>query len=142
MNLVPRDRFLDLDKFFSDFWSPQNSMMDSGDVFFTPRVDIHDEDKQYVISAEMPGLKKDDIHLTLEDGVLTISAETSKEDKEEKKGKVIRSERRYGKYMRSFNVGKDVTEKDISAAFEDGVLKLSIPKVEEKAPVQKRIQIR
>lgn len=141
MNLIPRDRFFDLDKFFDDFWSPQHRMMSEGDMFFTPRVDIHEKDKHYEITAEIPGLKKEDIHLTLEDGVLTLTAESSKDDKEEKEGKVIRRERRYGKYMRSFNVGNDVTEKDIAAGFENGVLKLTIPKVEEKAPVQKRIQI-
>ena len=86
-------------------------------------------------------LKKEDINVTLNDGVLTISAETSKEDKEEKEGRVIRSERRYGKYLRSFNLGSDIHQEDIGGKFENGVLTLSIPKRPEKTPVERRIDI-
>jgi HSP20 family protein len=84
---------------------------------------------------------KEDIHIHVKDGVLTLEAETSKEDKEEKDGKVIRQERRYGKYMRSFNLGTDVLEEDIKASFKDGVLKLEAPKHVPKAPERRRISV-
>jgi HSP20 family protein len=84
---------------------------------------------------------KDDIHLTLADGVLTLEAEARQEDKEEKDGKVIRQERRYGKLMRSFNLGSEVHDDDISADFKDGVLTLKAPKRAEPAPTTRRISV-
>ena len=141
MNLVPRDRLFDLDKIFDEFWTPESRGLSSENAFFAPRVDIHELDGHYEITAEIPGLKREEIDVTVNDGVLTISAEKNEEDKEEKEGKVIRRERRYGKFLRSFNLGSDVHEKDISGKFEDGVLTLSIPKMEEKSPIQKRIEI-
>lgn len=139
MNLIPKS-FFDLDKFFDDFRSP---LLPAGDSspFFTPRVDIKEKDDQYVITAELPGVKKDDIHVNLENGVLTLEAETTHEDKEEKGGKVIRQERRYGKFVRSFNIGVEIKERDISASFEDGVLELKAPKVRATTPTQKSIPI-
>lgn len=139
MNLIPKS-FFDLDKFFDDFRSPLLPASESS-PFFTPRVDIKEKDDQYVITAELPGVKKDDIHVNLENGVLTLEAETSHEDKQEKEGKVIRQERRYGKFVRSFNIGGDIKEKDISASFKNGVLELKAPKVKAVAPTQKRIPI-
>lgn len=141
MNLVPRDRLFDLDKIFDEFWTPESRGLSSENAFFAPRVDIHELDGHYEITAEIPGLKREEIDVTVNDGVLTISAEKNEEDKEEKEGKVIRRERRYGKFLRSFNLGSDVHEEDISGKFEDGVLTLSIPKMEEKSPIQKRIEI-
>jgi len=75
------------------------------------------------------------------EGVLTIEAETQQEDKEEKEGRIIRQERRYGRFMRSFNLGGEVTEADIKASFKDGILKLEAPKVAEKVPERRRIKI-
>ncbi|MCX4028137.1 Hsp20 family protein [Endozoicomonas sp. SM1973] len=90
----------------------------------------------------MPGVKKEDIHLTLENGTLTLEAETKQEGKEEREGKVIRQERRYGKLMRSFSVGNNVHESDISAKLEDEVLTLKAPKLEETSPSIRRIDIK
>ena len=84
------------------------------------------------------GVKKDDIHVTLEDGVLAISAETCSEKKEEDNGRVIRQERRYGKYLRSFTLGNNIHEEDISADFTDGVLKLNAPKAADDVPQKRR----
>jgi HSP20 family protein len=140
MSLIPRTSLFDSDRFLSDFWAPATSDGE-GKSFFAPRVDIKDKDDHYEITAELPGVSKDDIHVTLHDGVLTLEAETQQEDKEEREGKVIRQERRYGKYMRSFNLGGDVHEEDIKAAFTDGVLTLKAPKLKEKPPTQRRIDI-
>lgn len=141
MTLIPRGSFFDIDRVFDDCWAPARRSDNPVGEFFAPRVDIVELDDHYEITAEMPGIAKDDVQVTLENGVLSITAETSQEDREEKEGKVIRQERRYGKYMRSFNLGGDIKEEDIQASFKDGILKLSAPKVAEEVPQQRRIDI-
>lgn len=141
MALIPKGSFFDIDRFVDDFWSPARTDMSAEGSFFAPHVDIVDRDDHYEITAEMPGIKKENIHITLENGVLRLEAETSHEEKEEKEGKVLRQERRYGKYMRSFDLGNNVHEEDINASFEDGVLKLTAPKVADEVPQQRRIDI-
>ena len=106
MSLIPRSNLFDIDRFFNDSW-PQVPESQTG-TFFSPRVDIRDIDDHYEITAELPGVSKEDIHVHVKDGILTLEAETRHEEKEEKEGKVIRQERRYGKFMRSFNLGDDV----------------------------------
>ena len=105
------------------------------------RTDIRESDGRYVLDAELPGFNKEDIHLDLKDGILTISAE-HKEDKDEKdaKGNFIRRERRYGSFSRSFDVtGIDV--ENISAAYNNGVLELTLPKQVPAVPESRRIAI-
>ena len=140
MSLVPRNNLFDVDRFFDDFWTPAASERQAS-TFFAPRVDIKDADEHYEITAELPGVDKKDIHVHVKDGILTLEAETSQEDKEEEEGKVIRRERRYGKFMRSFNLGNDVHEADIKASFENGVLKLEAPKLVEKEVERRRISV-
>lgn len=140
MNLIPRNSLFDIDSLF-DGWSPLANNGSMSASAFSPRVDITEKKGQYELTAELPGVNKKDIDVTLENGMLTISAESRFEDQEEKDGRVIRQERRYGKYTRSFNLGNDVKEEDIKAEFNDGVLKLSVPKVEQKAPTSHRIDI-
>ena len=139
MSLIPRSSLFDIDRLFNDQW-PRVAEPHMGD-FFAPRVDIKDADDHYEITAELPGVAKEDIHVHVKDGILTLEAETTQEDKEEKDGKVIRQERRYGKFMRSFNLGGDVHEADIKASFTDGVLKLEAPKMVEKPVERRRIEI-
>ena len=139
MSLIPRSNLFDIDRFFGDSWPQQYESR--GGAFFAPRVDIKEANNHYEITAELPGVAKEDIHVHVKDGVLTLEAETSKEDKEEKDGKVIRQERRYGKYMRSFNLGTDIQEEDIKASFKDGVLKLEAPKHVPKQPERRRISV-
>jgi HSP20 family protein len=139
MSLVPRSSLFDIDRFFGDQW-PRGADREMGD-FFAPRVDIREADGHYEITAELPGVAKEDIHVHVNDGILTLEAEAKQEDKEEKDGKIIRQERRYGKFMRSFNLGGDVHEEDIKASFNDGVLRLEAPKLVEKPPVRRRIEI-
>lgn len=139
MSLVPRSNLFDIDRFFGESWpqmvEPQSSS------FFAPRVDIKEAGNHYEITAELPGVAKEDIQVHVKDGILTLEAETSKEDREEKDGKLIRQERRYGKYMRSFNLGADIHEDDIKASFKDGVLRLEAPKLVAKAPERRRISV-
>ena len=142
MTLVPRSSLFDMDKFFDDFYAPIRREGTTMGSFFTPRVDIKENGDHYEITAELPGVKKEDLHLHLEDGILSIEAETRQEDKDEKDGKIIRQERRYGKFSRSFSLGESVKEEDISAGFENGVLKITAPKVTEAAPVKRRIEVK
>ncbi|MCR5213781.1 MAG: Hsp20/alpha crystallin family protein [Eubacterium sp.] len=107
------------------------------------KTDVHEHDEAYELDIDLPGFKKDEIKLTLENGYLSVSAAKGL-DKEEKdkKGKLIRQERYAGAMQRSFYVGDAVVEEDIKAKFEDGVLKLNIPKKEaEKIPEKKYIAI-
>jgi len=92
------------------------------------KMDVKENDKTYNVHAEIPGVKKEDIHVTIEGNQVSISAEVKKE-KEEKEGeKVLRSERYYGKVYRSFTLGQDVDEATSTAKYNDGVLDLTLPK--------------
>ena len=107
------------------------------------KTDVHEHDEGYELDIDLPGFKKDEIKLSLENGYLSVSAAKSLDkDKKNIKGKIIRQERYAGSMQRSFYVGDALTETDIKAKFEDGVLKLSIPKKEpEKLPEAKTIAI-
>ncbi len=106
------------------------------------KTDIHEHDGGYELDIDLPGFKKDEIQLALDNGYLTVSTTKGLEKNEEdKKGKLIRQERYSGTMTRSFYVGDAVTEEDIKAKFEDGVLKLSIPKKETQVPEKKTIMI-
>ena len=107
------------------------------------KTDVHEHDEGYEVDIDLPGFKKDEIKLDLENGYLSVSAAKGieKEDKD-KKGRLIRQERYSGAMQRSFFVGDAITEEDIKAKFEDGVLKLSIPKKDApKIPDKKTIAI-
>ncbi len=117
----------------------RNNIFD--DLFNTPfftrseqnmmKTDIKEHDTGYELTVDLPGVKKEDIKAELNDGYLTITAEsdTSKDEKDEK-GKYICRERYSGSYSRSFYVGDSITEEDIKAKFENGTLTLDIPKKE------------
>ncbi|HUW51262.1 MAG TPA: Hsp20/alpha crystallin family protein [Sulfuricella sp.] len=92
------------------------------------RLDIKESDKDYTINAEIPGVKKDDIHVTIDGNQVSISAEVKKEEEEKEGGKVLRSERYYGKVFRSFTLGSDVDDAAAKAKYTDGLLKLTLPK--------------
>lgn len=141
MKLIPRDKLLDFDEIVEQFFNTSQNVGESRSGFFTPRVDIHERKDHYEISAEMPGIRRDDLNVTLEDGVLTIEAEVSQTTPQDEDSRVLRQERRYGKFSRSFNLGEGIEESDIDATFKDGVLTLSVPKREPKKPVSHRIQI-
>ena len=103
------------------------------------KTDIRDTDSSYELDIDMPGFKKEDIKAQLKDGYLTISASTSaNNDEQDKDGRYIRRERYAGSCSRSFYVGEGVKEEAIRAKFENGILKLSIPKVENKPQVEEK----
>lgn len=105
-------------------------------------VDIHETDKGYSLKADFPGLKKEDISVTVDRNVLTLSAEHKEEKEQKEKGRVIRQERRYGKYTRSFSLGNDIDEGNITARFTDGVLTLDIPRAAPHAVTSKSIPVK
>ena len=101
------------------------------------KTDVKEHETGYEVDIDLPGFKKDELDLT--DGYLTISASKGLDkDEEDKKGKYIRKERYAGSMSRSFYVGDGITEDDIKAKYENGILKLSIPKKEAKAVEQKK----
>ena len=97
------------------------------------KTDVRETEGTYELDIDLPGFKKDEVNLTLEDGYLTISAAKGLDkDEKDKKGKYIRQERYAGTCSRSFYVGEGVEPTDVSAKFEDGILKVSLPKRERK----------
>ena len=103
------------------------------------KTDIREMDDSYEVVIDLPGFKKDEIEVQLENGYLTISAAKGLDkDETDKQGKYLRQERYAGSMSRSLYVGEDITEEDIHGKFENGILKLDIPKVEAKKVEQKK----
>ena len=106
------------------------------------KTDVRETDGSYEIVIDLPGFKKDQIGLELNGGTLTVSAAKGLDkDENDSEGKLIRQERYAGAMQRSFFVGDHVTEADIHAKFEDGVLRVTVPKQEQKQPERKLIAI-
>ena len=104
--------------------------------------DIVEKDGNYEIAVDVPGFKKEDINVELDDNILTITAETSSENEEKKEdGKYIRRERYVGKQVRRMYVPKGTKQEDVKAQFEDGVLKITLPKEEPPKIEKKTINI-
>ena len=98
------------------------------------KTDVRELDGGYEIDIDLPGFKKDEVDIQLQDGCLTISAAKGLDkDEQDKKGRYIRQERYAGSVSRSFYVGEDVKPADVKASFEDGILRLSVPKAEAAA---------
>lgn len=124
-----------VDDFFrGDFFAPLNSTENSF------RVDLKESDKDYVIHADLPGVKKEDIEIRLAGDYLTISAARNAET-ETKEENYLRRERHYGEFSRSFYI-RDVREDSIDAEFKDGVLTVALPKREMAENANKKITIR
>ena len=129
------DDWFDFDR---DFWGRKNPLYGKNAKNIM-KTDIREHEDGYELDIDLPGFKKDEINVELENGYLTISAAKGLDkDGQDKKGKYIRKERYAGAMQRSFYVGDAVTEEDIKAKFEDGILKLSIPKKDAKAVETKK----
>lgn len=116
---------------FPDFGSDVEKKLYGKNAAHVMKTDVHEHDDHYQIVIDLPGFKKEQINLELQNGYLTVSAAKGL-DKEEKskEGKLIRQERYAGAMQRSFYVGNAVTESDVNAKFEDGVLEINVPKTE------------
>ena len=137
------------DRFFDDWMIPSFRELENADrklygkhAARVMKTDVRDHETHYTVDIDLPGFKKDEIDLKLENGYLTVSAEKGLDkDETDKKGKVICQERYAGAMQRSFYVGDAVTEEDVKAKFEDGVLQIEIPKKEANLPERKTIMI-
>lgn len=107
---------------------------------WAPTVDISETEAEYAIKAELPEVKKEDVKVTVEDGVLTLQGER-KQEKEEKGKKYHRIERSYGRFVRSFTLPDSVDESKVKAEYTDGVLHLHLPKSEKAKPKQIDVKI-
>ncbi len=131
MRLLPRTMFDDMiDDWFGE---PRFTRRTAAAM----RCDIREKDGSYLLDIELPGYRKEDIHIDLEDGYLTVSAarNTSSEEKD-KQGNIIRRERVSGSCSRSFYVGEEVTEQDIKAKYDNGELKIVLPKKQPAPQVE------
>lgn len=146
MNLVSWSPFRDMEGFFDRY----NRLLSDRDLVgldddalranlsWRPRADISESKKEYLIKAELPEVERDDIHIEIENGMLTISGERQMETDEETE-KQHRIENFYGKFSRSFGLPSDVDESKISAKTKSGVLKVHLPKT--KPTVSKAVEI-
>ena len=100
---------------------------------WAPSVDISETDSEYLIKGEIPGVKKEDVKVTIQDGMLTIQGER-RQEKEEKGKKFHRIERSYGSFVRSFRVPGDADENSVKAEFKDGMLNVTLAKSAEAKP--------
>jgi HSP20 family protein len=118
-----------LDTFF------RGGTVDDGSLgsFWTPAVDIREQNDAYLVEVELPGLSKDDVKITMENNILTIQGE-KKQEKEEKRGDYHRTERVYGSFQRSFTLPSSVKNDKIEAQYKNGILTVTLPKVEEAKP--------
>ena len=136
------DLFDDFDRdFFRGFGRPEHVLYGKNAARMM-KTDVRETDEGYELAVDLPGMKKDDITLELQNGYLTISTQKNLENKEEKHGKILRQERYTGTMQRSFYVGDNLTEEDVQAKYEDGVLTVKLPKKEaKKVPEKKQILI-
>jgi len=118
----------EVDRIFNDFMRPART-----DYEFLPRVDAYETEDKVVLEVEVPGVKKDELKITVEDGVLRISGE-KKTEKDEKGRNYRIVERSFGKFERAFVIPDYVDTKNISAKYDDGVLILEMPKKKEEKP--------
>lgn len=125
---------------FRDFEEMSRSFWDDTNVSAF-RTDITEKDGKYILEADLPGFKKEDISVDIDKDCLTITAEHKSEEKEENADSYIRRERYYGSYTRSFNV-KGIDTEAITAAYNDGVLTLTMPKKEPANPAARRLEIK
>lgn len=124
----------DFDRVFEGLVRPPRWVEEAQADDLVPAMDIRERENEYVVRTDLPGVKKDDIQITLENGVLTITAETRSEKEEKEDGQVLRQERRYGKYVRSLRLGSQVDGNKLKAGYKDGVLELVLPKAEAVKP--------
>ncbi len=124
--------------FERNFWGRKNPLYGKNAKNLM-KTDIREHDEGYELDIDLPGFKKDEITINLDNGYLTISAAKGLDkDEQDKKGKYIRKERYAGAVQRSFYVGDAVTEEDVKAKFEDGILRLSIPKKDARTVETKK----
>ena len=129
----------EMDRLFDDFIGLTPAKREGASAMWAPAVDIHEDENNFYVAAELPGMKKEDIELEVENNVLSIKGERRFEKKEEGESYHF-VERSYGSFYRSFTLPKNVDSEKIAAEYKDGILKVAIPKVEEVKP--KKVEIK
>ena len=139
-NITRWDPFEDIDDLFRGvFLRPMRLESQEGAQGMRLKMDVKEDEKAFTVHAEVPGVKKEDIHVTIDGNLVSLSAEV-KQEKEVKDGeRVLRAERYYGKVSRSFQVAQDIDDGKAAAKFNDGVLELTLPK--RAASASKRLAI-
>ena len=148
MALVRRQPFEDLmdmrdelGRFFDEFFGERlPARRGEGNPSWAPRVDISENDEEIILKADTPGMSKDDIKITLNDNVLSVSGE-KKIERDEKKENYHRIERVFGSFHRSFYIPTNVDSEKISASYKDGVLEVRLPKKEEAKPKEIPVKV-
>ena len=123
-------------RFYSPFFAPLRVSTDADTYNWAPSVDISETDANFEVRAELPGVAKDDLHISVKDNLLTLSGEKRQENVDDDTQNYRRVERRYGSFQRRFTLPPEVTADDIKAEYTDGVLTLSIPKPEAAKPTE------
>ncbi|OGH98447.1 MAG: hypothetical protein A2104_09955 [Candidatus Melainabacteria bacterium GWF2_32_7] len=113
---------------------------EKGEITWQPAVELNEQNGNYQVKAELPGISKDDIDVEVGEDTVTIKAETKKEE-EEKKENTYRSELRYGKFIRTLELPSNIDNTKVSAEFKDGILTVTLPKTEEEKQKTKRVKI-
>jgi len=127
----------EVNRLFDFSWPSRDSGLFSG---WSPALDVFDNKDNLVVTAELPGMKKDEINLSLHDGVLTVSGER-KHEREAKEGGTFRSERYFGKFQRSVTLPSAVDSSKVNASYKDGILTVELPKAEEAKPKQIAVNV-
>jgi HSP20 family protein len=126
------------DRFFGkELWDEDEQL---SQMNWFPVVDIKENKDEFAIFAELPGMKKEDVHITFSDGKLVIEGERKKEQ-EEKEANYHRVERSYGKFCRTFQLPSGIQANKIAADFKDGILKIKLPKSEEVKPKEIEVKV-
>lgn len=133
-SLLRNDLFDDI---FDDFMKPSRPMPGFG-ANQLMKTDIKENETDYELSIELPGVKKENVTVELKDGAIEIKAQTVLENTEDEKSRYLRRERFYGTCSRSFYVGEDMHQEDIKAKFENGILTLIVPKLEAKPKIEQK----
>ena len=128
----------DIDRLFEHFWG-STPTVEGTEPPWTPSVDLAEGDENIVVTAELPGLKPEDVKVTVEDNVLTIEGE-KKNESESGKGRTYRVERSFGRFARSFRLPA-VDADSISASYSEGILKVTLPKPENAKPKQISVSV-
>jgi HSP20 family protein len=129
----------EMDRLFDDFFGLTPARREGAAAVWAPAVDIREDADKYIVEAELPGMKKEEIEIELENGVLSIKGERKFERKQESENYHF-VERSYGNFYRSFSLPKNVDGENITAEYKEGVLHVAIPKKDEVKP--KKVEIK
>ncbi len=132
----------EINRLFEDvFQGGMQAEENAGVNFWTPAVDIAEQENEYTVKMDLPGVKKEDVKITLESNILTIRGE-KKQEKESREGNYHRAERSYGCFQRSFTLPTTVKSDRIDALYKDGILTVTLPKDEEAKPRQIDVKVK